>query len=145
MKIFNCKKAQARLKMLSTKCVYKSYIYIYIYIYIYKQDLALNDLEWLICQKTHPNQTEPILISKAYTPSYEWNLKSLKRFHSRDWTCPLKITFSTFTIEGVRVCNGALHMNYNLENNSIPNQILSSASYYEVPLIYLYLIIRQIL
>ena len=37
--------------------VYKLYIfniYIYIYIYIYKQDLALNDLQWLICYKTLP-------------------------------------------------------------------------------------------
>ena len=31
-------------------CVYKSYIYIYIYI----KDLALNNLQWLIC---HKNQT----------------------------------------------------------------------------------------
>ena len=32
------------------------YIYIYIYIYIYKEDLALNNLQWLICHKTKPNQ-----------------------------------------------------------------------------------------
>ena len=37
--------------------VYKSYIqyiYIYIYIYIYKEDLALNDLQELICHKNQP-------------------------------------------------------------------------------------------
>ena len=28
----------------------------YIYIYMYKEDLALNDLQWLICHKTKPNQ-----------------------------------------------------------------------------------------
>ena len=25
---------------------------------MYKEDLALNNLQWLICQKTQPNQTE---------------------------------------------------------------------------------------
>ena len=29
---------------------------LYIYIYIYKEDLALNNLQWLICHKTLPNQ-----------------------------------------------------------------------------------------
>ena len=35
------------------KCVYKSYIYL---IYMYKLDLALNNLQLLICHKTQPNQ-----------------------------------------------------------------------------------------
>ena len=26
------------------------------YIYMYKKDLALNNLQWLICHKTQPNQ-----------------------------------------------------------------------------------------
>ena len=39
--------------MLSTKCIYKSYIYL---TDMYKQDLALNNLQWLICHKTQPNQ-----------------------------------------------------------------------------------------
>ena len=44
-----CKKrAQARLRMLFTKCVYKSYVYL---IYMYKPYLALNNLQWLICHK----------------------------------------------------------------------------------------------
>ena len=29
-------------------CIYKSYVY--------KEDLALNNLQWLICHKTQPNQ-----------------------------------------------------------------------------------------
>ena len=37
--------AQACLKMLSTKCVKKSYIFIY----MYKKHLALNDLQCLMC------------------------------------------------------------------------------------------------
>ena len=38
--------------MLSTKCVYKI-IYMK---YMYKEDLALNNLQWLLCLKTQPNQ-----------------------------------------------------------------------------------------
>ena len=43
------KRAQDFKKMLSTKCVYRSYI---CYIYIYKEYLALNNLQELICHKT---------------------------------------------------------------------------------------------
>ena len=39
--------------MLSTKCVSKSYL-----IYMYKKGLELNNLQWLICLKTKPNQTK---------------------------------------------------------------------------------------
>ena len=52
------KRAHARLRMLVTKYVYNSYIYIYIY--TYKQDLALNNLQWLTCLKTQPNRPNPI-------------------------------------------------------------------------------------
>ena len=38
-------------KMLSTKCVHNIYL-----INVYKQDLALNNQQWLICHKTKPNQ-----------------------------------------------------------------------------------------
>ena len=31
---------------------------------IYKPDLALNNLKWLICQKTQPTQTKYILFTK---------------------------------------------------------------------------------
>ena len=55
MKLFNCVKkgAQAHLQMLSTKCVYKTYI-----LYMCKQDLALNNLQLLLCHETQPNQTK---------------------------------------------------------------------------------------
>ena len=46
-----CKRAQVCLRMLSTKCVYKSYIF-----NIYKKDLALSNLQWLIFHKTKPDQ-----------------------------------------------------------------------------------------
>ena len=45
------KRPQAHLKILSKKGIYK-YIY-----YMYKEDLALNNLQWLISHKTQPNQT----------------------------------------------------------------------------------------
>ena len=48
------KRAQVCLRMLSTKCVYKSYVYL---IYMYKENLSLNNLQWLICHKTQPYQT----------------------------------------------------------------------------------------
>ena len=51
-----CQKCpKACFKMLSTNCVYKSYIS---NICVYKQDFVLNDLHWLICHKTKPNQTQ---------------------------------------------------------------------------------------
>ena len=48
------KKSLGSFEMLSTKCVYKSYIYL---IYMYKDDLALDDLQWLICHKSKPNES----------------------------------------------------------------------------------------
>ena len=47
------KKNQACFRMLSTKCTYHIF---YIYVYKYKEDLALNNQQWLICHK--PNQTK---------------------------------------------------------------------------------------
>ena len=35
---------------------YKMCLEIIYLIYMYKKDLALNDLQWLICHKTKPNQ-----------------------------------------------------------------------------------------
>ena len=50
-----CKKrALGRLRITSTKYVYRSYIYL---IYMYKQDLVLNNLQGLKCHKIKPNQT----------------------------------------------------------------------------------------
>ena len=34
------------------------------YLYMYKEDLALHNLQWLICHKTTPNQTKPIIVLK---------------------------------------------------------------------------------
>ena len=64
-----CKKrAQAHLQMISTKCVYGSYIYIYL-IYMYKQDLALNNLQWLICHKTN-NLCFHVCLSFEYVQNF---------------------------------------------------------------------------
>ena len=39
------------------KCIYQMCLQtIYIFIYMYKQDLALKNLQWLICNKTQPSQ-----------------------------------------------------------------------------------------
>ena len=48
----------AHLRMLSSKFVYKSYIYSK---YMYKQDLALNNLLWLIWHKSQTNQTKLVI------------------------------------------------------------------------------------
>ena len=47
------KRVNASLRMLSAKCVYKSYIYL---IYMYKQDLALNKQQRLIYYKLNKQQ-----------------------------------------------------------------------------------------
>ena len=39
-------------------------------IYMYKEDLALNNLQWLICQKTQPNQIIYILYIYIYIYIY---------------------------------------------------------------------------
>ena len=41
--------------------IYLQIIYIF-NIYMYKEDLALNNLQWLICHKTKSNQTKPVSI-----------------------------------------------------------------------------------
>ena len=38
------------------KVIYKMCSQIIYLIYMYKEDLALNNLQWLICHKTQPNQ-----------------------------------------------------------------------------------------
>ena len=67
-----CKKEQVHLRMLSTKCVYKSYIYL---IYMYKVDLALNNLQWLICHKTQSNQ----IITFIRSISVQINIQDLEQ------------------------------------------------------------------
>ena len=54
---FNCvqikKMSSGSFKNLSTKCVNKSYL-----IYMYKENLASNNLQWLICHKTQLSQMD---------------------------------------------------------------------------------------
>ena len=47
--------------------IYKMYLEIIYLIYMYKQDLGLNNLQWLICHKTQPNQI--IYIQYIYIPT----------------------------------------------------------------------------
>ena len=35
-------------------------------IYMYKKNLTLNNLQWLVCHKTQPNQTKPNLFSFVF-------------------------------------------------------------------------------
>ena len=49
--------------------------YIYIYIYIYIQDLALDNLQWLICYKTQPISSHKItrvIHSITWKIAYKW-------------------------------------------------------------------------
>ena len=41
--------------------IYKICLEIIYLMYMDKMDLALNNLQWLICHKTQPNQTKPNL------------------------------------------------------------------------------------
>ena len=71
------KRTQARLRILSTKCVHKSYRYL---IHTYKQDLALNNQQWLICYKTKLNQPKQIIcIRMKYLISYNSRQKTLEK------------------------------------------------------------------
>ncbi len=46
-------------------------------IYMYKEDLALNNLQWLICHKTQPNPTQSY-ISNIYMYKEDWALNNLQ-------------------------------------------------------------------
>ena len=47
------------------KIIYKMCLEITYLIYMYKQDLALYNLQWFICHKTKPNQTQPTYFAKT--------------------------------------------------------------------------------
>ena len=66
LKPFNCvqKRVSARLKMLSTKCVYKTYKYL---ICMYRQNLTLYKLQLLICHKSKAKQTKPNNILMSFS------------------------------------------------------------------------------
>ena len=53
--------------MFSTKCVYQSYVFD---IYMHKQDLVLNNLQYLICYKTKPNETKLNFAQSAAAVEY---------------------------------------------------------------------------
>ena len=59
-------------KMLPTNHLFTNHIYL---IFMHKEDLALNNLQWLICHKTQPtNQPFPLHLKKNFFLFY--NLKS---------------------------------------------------------------------
>ena len=88
------------LKNVIKQNVSTSHIYIYIYIYIYKQDLALNNQQWLICHKTQRNpnplifdwstgvgyfdQTDTTLIIRRSADMYIIIIKSCRQ-HGYPW------------------------------------------------------------
>ena len=43
---------------------------------MYEQDLALNNLQWLICHKTKPNKFEQMLEPTHYETATVWQLTS---------------------------------------------------------------------
>ena len=51
--------------------------YIYL-IYMYKEDLTLNNLQWLICHKTQPNPTQPNYIYLIYMYKEDLALNNLQ-------------------------------------------------------------------
>ena len=48
--------------------MFTNHIYL---IYMYKEDLALNNLQWLICHKTRPNQTNTTSIYSNSSASFQ--------------------------------------------------------------------------
>ena len=49
---------------------------------MYKEDLALNNLQWLICREAKPNQTK-IFIGIIHMPSLTWIVKVWKSYELR--------------------------------------------------------------
>ena len=49
--------------------IFKMCLEIIYLIYIYKEDLALNNLQWLTCHKTKRNQTKPNIFCLTIRPS----------------------------------------------------------------------------
>ena len=64
---------------------------------MYKEDLALNNLQWLICHKTKPNQTlggvvENFLLTPGYISPvpesrYQMSMRNTNAFHFVDVVC----------------------------------------------------------
>ena len=47
------------------KFIYKMYLETIHLIYMYKKDMALNNLEWLICHKTKPNSLNVLTVIES--------------------------------------------------------------------------------
>ena len=68
---------------------------------MYKEDLVLNNLQWLICLKTKPNQTNRVTIGSD-TMSEDWIKCSRDLQHFT-----LALTWAPRVMEGVSSwCNG---------------------------------------
>ena len=81
MEPFKCEKkwAQSSLKCLQQNA-FTNHIYL---IYVYKEDVVLNNLQWLICHKTKQNQTKPnhTIICLGSIKFYVTRKYSLRVFH----------------------------------------------------------------
>ena len=54
--------------------LFKNVIYKIIYLsYKYKQDLTLNNLQWLICHSTQPNQIKPNLLALFFSENFDFS------------------------------------------------------------------------
>ena len=69
------KRAQTRLRMLSSKCLYKSYVYL---INMYKEDLALKNLKYLTVWKKRAQTRLRMLSSKCVYKSYIYLINMYK-------------------------------------------------------------------
>ena len=49
--------------MFNEICINEEMLPKYTYVCVYKEDLALNNLQWLICHKTQPNQTKSYIFN----------------------------------------------------------------------------------
>ena len=58
--------------------------------YMYKVDLALNNQQWTICHKTHPNQT------KLVTPVFFPGLWGPFQVHYLQLVSPIPLSFTVF-------------------------------------------------
>ena len=55
-----------KMNLSSFKDINKRCLQIIYLIYTYKHDLALNNVQWVICHKTKPNQTVSLILSSLY-------------------------------------------------------------------------------
>ena len=68
-----------------------------------KQDLALNNLEYLICHKTQPNQTSCIIVSKVGNRSRGWPEGSLfNSYYTEVWGRVLLLSLYCSTLPSIR-------------------------------------------